>query len=408
MTSSQTKTVVVIGGGAAGFFAAITCKEKHPACRVMVLEKSAKLLSKVKISGGGRCNVTNAVSEPSELVKHYPRGSKELLGPFNRFNTAHTVNWFESRGVKLKTEDDNRIFPVTDDSQTIIDCLITSALKAGVEIFPLTGVNSLIPPGNDNDVWKIFCSQKTFDADKVIIASGSSESMWKLCAKLGHTITPPVPSLFTFNIKDERIKNLQGISVNNCSVNIINSKLKSEGWLLITHWGISGPAVLSLSSFGARILYDRNYKFDLIVNWLPDFNRDRLKYLLLRLKETSPHKTILAANIFGFPARLWERLLQAAEIQGETKLNQLSGPMISSLLNQLTNSIFNVNGKSTFKEEFVTCGGVKLSEVNFKTMESKIHKGLYFAGEVLDIDALTGGFNFQAAWTTGWIAGSGC
>ncbi len=406
MTSSETKTIVVIGGGTAGFFSAITCKEKYPAFRVIILEKSTRLLSKVKISGGGRCNVTNAVSEPAELVKHYPRGSKELLGPFSRFNSKHTVNWFESRGVKLKTEEDGRIFPVTDDSQTIIDCLITSAQKAGVEIFLSTGFNSLIPPENDDDVWKIFCSQKTFKADKVIIASGSNESMWKLCAKLGHTIITPVPSLFTFNIKDERIKNLHGISVNNCSVKIINSKLKSDGSLLITHWGMSGPVILKLSSIGARELNDMNYYFDISVNWLPYLSNEELKEKTYEIISLNPKQHIHNVPGFGLPKRLWENLLLASSIPSSTRLSELSKENIKSLTVQLQNCLFKISGKSTFKEEFVTCGGIKLSEVNFKTMESKIIKGLYFAGEVLDIDALTGGFNFQAAWTTGWIAGN--
>jgi predicted Rossmann fold flavoprotein len=396
--------IVVIGGGAAGFFAAITAAENKPGNNVIILEKGISVLSKVKVSGGGRCNITNSCSEPWELIKYYPRGGKELLSPFYKFNSTDTVEWFHNHGVKLKTEPDGRLFPKTDDSQTIVDCLVKSADKKGIKIITQAGVTGI--KINTGKGWIITSSGKEFRANSVIICSGSSNYVWNIINSLGHKINLPVPSLFTFNIKDRRIEGIPGISVPEVEVKIEGSKLKVTGPLLITHWGMSGPVILKLSAWGARELYSKNYNFNILINWLPGLNMEYIKQKLNQIKKNNLASNIYSISPFGLPIRLWHKLLEFADINKDIKWNNLSGLLLNNLAMQLSESKFTVNGKSTFKEEFVTCGGVNLNEVDFKTMESKLHKGLFFAGEVLDIDAVTGGFNFQAAWTTGWIAGN--
>jgi len=361
------------------------------------------VLEKVKISGGGRCNVTHACWTPMELVKNYPRGFKELLGPFNRFAAGDTVDWFEKRGVPLKIEEDGRMFPETDDSQTIIDCLWESAIRAGVKIRTQTRVKHF-DFGINSEQWKIITEDQEFIADKLLLATGSNPFVWKALQGMGHQIIPPVPSLFTFNIKDARIQDLPGISVPEALVQVKNSKLSAKGPLLITHWGMSGPAILKLSAWDARELADLNYDFTIIVNWLNQ-KTDTVLEDLLELKNDHPKKQIFANPQFGLTTRLWKKLVAAAKISEEKRWADLSKKEMQALVHQLCNAEFPVKGKSTFKEEFVTAGGIDLKEVNFKTFESKLFPGLYFAGEVLNIDAITGGFNFQAAWTGGWIVG---
>ena len=398
------KYIVIVGGGAAGCFAAAASAEKNPENNIIILEKGNTVLNKVKISGGGRCNVTNACLEPGELTKFYPRGGKELLSPFNKFNTKDTKEWFEKRGVKLKTEPDGRIFPVSDDSQTIVDCLFDSVQNKGINVLLQTGVTNIKKSPQQED-WIITTSGKEFQADAVIICSGSSNSVWKIIESLGHTIELPVPSLFTFNIKDQRIDGIPGVSVNDVEIKIEGTKLISSGPLLITHWGMSGPAILKLSAWGARELHKMDYKFKLVINWLPGMNQESVKEKLNQLKKDNLTRNVYPISPLGLPIRLWERLFEYTGINKNLKWNNLSRSFINKLAIVLTQSNFSVNGKSTFKEEFVTCGGVSRSEIDFKTMESKLHKRLFFAGEVIDIDAVTGGFNFQAAWTTGYIAG---
>ena len=394
--------VVIIGGGAAGFFSAITIAESNPNLDVIILEKGKNILQKVKISGGGRCNVTHACFDPKELCEFYPRGQKELLGPFHQFMTGDTMEWFESRGVELKIEADNRVFPVSNSSQSIVNCLTNAAEKAGVILKLSQNVESI---SKENAQFKIKTSTDRFIADKLVIATGSSPKFWELITKLGHTIIEPVPSLFTFKINDKRIKEIPGVSVANATVKLVRSNFESIGPLLITHWGISGPAVLKLSAFGARFLSKKNYQYNVNVNWLSrPFNKvlDHLK----ALKKEHQKKQVILKPIFQeIPKRLWENLVLASEIKIEQRWADLSNIQLENLANQLTNTIFNANGKTTFKEEFVTAGGIDLKEINFKRFESKLHKNLFFAGEVLNIDAVTGGFNFQNAWTGGYVVG---
>lgn len=400
------KNIVIIGGGAAGFFAAITAAENNPGSSVTIVEKGISVLGKVKISGGGRCNLTNAITDPKELIKYYPRGGKALLGPFNTFGSKDTIQWFEHRCVKLKSEPDGRIFPVTDDSQTIVDCFLRSANKANVNILTRTPVTEIHQTPKNK--WIITADEKEYPADAVIICSGNSSAIWKLIGELGHKIETPVPSLFTFNINDKRIGGLPGVSVTDAEIKVDGSKLKSSGPLLITHWGMSGPAVLKLSSWGAREFFNCNYNFNLIINWLPEFNFDILKERLLQIKSQNLNKNIYSFSPLSLPIRLWESLLWNLQLNKESRWNNLSSSDLNRISSELTQGRFSVNGRSTFKEEFVTCGGVNIDEINFKTMESKLHKGLFFAGEVIDIDAVTGGFNFQAAWTTAYIAAISC
>ncbi|PNQ75159.1 aminoacetone oxidase family FAD-binding enzyme [Hanstruepera neustonica] len=394
--------VIIIGGGAAGFFAAINIAEFNPDLKICILEKNKEGLQKVKISGGGRCNVTHAEFVPQDLVQHYPRGEKELLGPFHQFMTGDTIAWFEKRGVPLKIEDDGRMFPITDSSQTIIDCFINEAIKHQVDIYYGQNVAE-IKPLEDNSGFQIETKSDTFHSEKLLVATGSSVKFWKLLKNLGHTIIEPVPSLFTFNINDERIKDIPGVVVADVDIKVLNTNLESEGPLLITHWGMSAPAILKLSAFGALELAEMNYKFQIEVNFINRTFEDVLDNLKV-FKQEFAKKTVFKSAQFDLPKRLWQQLVLASKINQDERWADINKQQLEDLAKQLTQAIFNVDGKSTFKEEFVTAGGVDLKEIDFKTFESKMHPNLYFAGEVLNIDAVTGGFNFQNAWTGAYIA----
>ena len=394
--------IVIIGGGAAGFFAAITCAEHNLDVHVTILEKSSKVLQKVKVSGGGRCNVTHATFNPKELVKFYPRGKKELLGPFHQFMTCDTMQWFEDRDVSLTIEDDNRVFPVSNSSQSIIDALLNSAHKNAIDIKLNYRVKDI---QQKNNQWKITTNNGDFLADKLLIASGSNTHVWKLISKLGHTVIEPAPSLFTFNCTDDRIQEIPGISVPNATIKIIDTNLEANGPLLITHWGMSGPSILKLSAFGARKLADIHYQFCIEVNWLSKDYEDILVLLKSFKKQLAKKKLLPISPFEEIPKRLWEKLVLASSALPTKNWADISKKQLSNLAYQLTKSIFKINGKSSFKEEFVTAGGIDLKEINFKRFESKLYENLFFAGEVLDIDAVTGGFNFQNAWTGGYIAG---
>ncbi|OEK07821.1 flavoprotein [Flavivirga aquatica] len=393
------KDVIIVGGGAAGFFAAINIAEQNPKLKVAILERGKEGLQKVKVSGGGRCNVTHAEFIPSELVQSYPRGEKELLGPFHQFMTGDTIEWFEKRGVELKIEDDGRMFPVTNSSQTIIDCFLSEAKKHKVDILYNHSVQSI---KKHNDRFSLETSQGEFSSEKLLIATGSNTKIWKLIEGFGHTVSQPVPSLFTFNIKDERITDVPGVVALHVEVKVINTDLWSEGPLLITHWGMSAPAILKLSAFGALELAKRDYKFQIEINFIRQSFNDCLEVLKI-LKQDLAKKTVYKSTQFDLPKRLWHKLVLASNMNEETRWADLNKSQLENLSSQLTTAIFNVDGKSTFKEEFVTAGGINLKEVNFKTFESKLHKNLYFAGEVINVDAITGGFNFQNAWTGGYI-----
>ena len=394
------KKVIIIGGGAAGYFTAINAKELNPELNITILEKGKEVLQKVKISGGGRCNVTHACFDPKELTKFYPRGEKELLGPFHQFMTGDTFEWFENRGVPLKIEEDNRVFPEANTSQAIIDCFQNAVDNLGISVLKNHGVNSIY---QQDEKWIINTKNQNFEADFVVVAAGSSKKVWDLCKTLDHTIIEPVPSLFTFNIKDKRIIDLGGISVPNAEVTLVGTNLENSGPLLITHWGLSGPAILKLSAFGARILADKNYQYNVLVNWLGQ-DTDSVFDELQQLKKSQAKKQVnLKSPFCDIPRRLWERLVAASEIKNNQNWADLSNKQLQNLANQLTKGLFNANGRTTFKEEFVTAGGVDLKEINFKRFESKKHKNLFFVGEVLNIDAVTGGFNFQNAWTGGFI-----
>jgi predicted Rossmann fold flavoprotein len=391
--------IIIIGGGAAGFFTAINIVEKNPNLKVAIFERGKSVLEKVRISGGGRCNVTHACFVPNDLVKFYPRGEKELKGPFHQFCSGDTIEWFEKHGVELKIEDDGRMFPVSNSSQTIIDCFLKATQKLKIDILTGHSVQELY---QGNDYWKITTNQEVFSCQKVIMATGSNPKMWELLQNLGHSIIEPVPSLFTFNIKDARIKDLMGLSTL-ASVKVKKSKLQASGPLLITHWGMSGPGILRLSAWGARELADKKYQFAILVNWLNETDFEEAIDLLKNIKEDNSKKLVSKYAHFDLPKRLWENLVKAAGISEETKWADVNKKQLNTLAEQLTNAEFQVNGKSTFKEEFVTAGGIDLKEVNFKTMQSKILPNLFFAGEILNIDAITGGFNFQNAWTGGFI-----
>ena len=396
---NQNFDIIIVGGGAAGFFTAINIVEKNPKIKVAILERGKEVLSKVRISGGGRCNVTHACFEPNELVKFYPRGEKELRGPFHKFCSGDTMEWFSNHGVELKIEEDGRIFPVSNSSQTIIDCFIQATQKLGITVLTGQSVQSIFKKDN---FWKIETQSENYLAEKLILATGSNPKIWEMLQTFGHAIVNPVPSLFTFNIKDPRIKELPGVSAE-VSIKVKDTKLTSTGPLLITHWGMSGPAILKLSAWGARILFEKSYQFTIFVNWLNDIETDQCEKILKDLKQEHAKKAVSKKSPFDFPNRLWESLVLASGILEETKWSDLTKVQLQNLANQLTNANFQVNGKSTFKEEFVTSGGIDLKEINFKNMESKIHKNLYFSGEIVDIDAVTGGFNFQNAWTSGFI-----
>jgi predicted Rossmann fold flavoprotein len=405
----------IIGGGAAGFFTAIeiasslssSVSESLPffgdsrKINITILEKSDKLLSKVKISGGGRCNVTNACFDIEELIKNYPRGSKELKSVFYRFNPVNTINWFESKGVKLKTENDNRVFPLNNKSEIIVNLFLSEAKKYNIEIIKDYSVNEIEKTGNGFIVNPESKFALTFD--KLVIATGGSSKyeFYKIFEKLGHTIIPPVPSLFTFNIEKHPLKGLEGISLENVTVKIKNSKFTQEGAVLITHWGFSGPGILKLSAFGARLINEMDYNFNIEINWVPEIKDERKS--LSEIKNKFPNQKISSHTFFNLPLRLWKRFIELSGIKEDLKWTEASKEKLYRLEKMLTESTFHVKGKTIFKEEFVTAGGVSLKEINFKTMESKICKGLYFAGEVLDIDGITGGFNFQSAWSTAYI-----
>ena len=392
--------LIIVGGGAAGFFTAINAAENVPDLKIAILERGKDVLSKVRVSGGGRCNVTHAEFVPNELSKNYPRGHKELKGPFHTFMTGDTMEWFDRRGVALKIEDDGRIFPVSNSSQTIIDCFLTEAKRLGVDVLTNHAVKGFI---QENDHWKVQTNRGDFATQKLMIATGSNPKIWKLLKDLGHDIIDPVPSLFTFNIKDPRIEQLPGV-VTDALVKVKGSKLVSEGPLLITHWGMSGPAILKLSAWGAIELNTLQYDFEIIVNWLRHYNQEEILEELKELKHENSKQQISKYTQFDLPKRLWQSLIQASGLQNDTRWADANKHQLKTLSEQLTQGIFQVEGKSTFKEEFVTAGGINLKEVNFKTFESKKLKNLYFAGEVLNIDAITGGFNFQNAWTGAFIA----
>ncbi len=396
--------IAIIGGGAAGFFAALSAKKHFPEYTVIIFEKSAKVLSKVKISGGGRCNVTNACFDNKELAKHYPRGENNLRKAFEQFNAQSTVDWFEQRNVALKTYPDNCIFPLSNDSQTIIDCFTKEASTLGVEIKFNQSITEINRTENG---FELSTREAKFQADKVIVTTGGhpKRSGLEWLEQLGHTIIEPVPSLFTFNMPQDPIRELMGNVVENATVKVEGTKLIGKGPLLVTHWGMSGPAILQLSAWGARILADKAYQFSVLVNWLDDEKDEGLRVHLSKIIEEHGGKMIGNLNPFPMTSRLWNFLLTKSEINPEMRWKDLGKNVTNKLVNTLINDRYVVSGKTTFKEEFVTAGGISLQDVNFKTMESKIVPGMFFAGEVLDIDGITGGFNFQAAWTTGFVAG---
>ena len=393
------KDVIIVGGGAAGFFAAINIAEQNPKLKVAILERGKEGLQKVKISGGGRCNVTHAEFIPQELILNYPRGEKELLGPFHQFMTGDTIEWFEKRGVPLKIEEDGRMFPESNSSQTIIDCFLNEAKKHQVDVLYNHAVKSI---HKEDNLWELETSQGVFLTKKLVIATGSNPKIWKLLEDLNHTISQPVPSLFTFNIKDERIQDIPGVVAQNVEVKILGTNLWSEGPLLITHVGLSAPAILKLSAFGALELAERNYKFEIEINFIKQSFEDCLEQLK-ELKLSLAKKTVYKSTQFELPKRLWHKLILASDMNQETRWADLNKQQLENVASQLTKAVFKVDGKSTFKEEFVTAGGIDLKEINFKTFESKLHKNLFFAGEVINVDAVTGGFNFQNAWTGAYI-----
>jgi predicted flavoprotein YhiN len=430
----SSRRVIVVGGGAAGFFAAITCAEAAPEAEVTVLERGPQFLAKVRISGGGRCNVTHACFDVRALTARYPRGGPALLGPFKNFQASDTVAWFESRGVKLKTEADGRMFPVSDSSEIIINCLLHTARAAGVKLrlnfgvervtkLPggkfevelerrapsrhepvpaLAGLNAEAVPGAPSTV-----GGEPLTCDRLLLATGGCRAAvaGQLAVSLGHTLEPPVPSLFTFHIATPWLRTLAGVSVGSVEVSVPSAKLRERGALLVTHWGLSGPVILRLSAWGARALHGFNYQFPLQVNWLPHLHAEAIAAELKSRQAAQPARLVVNVPVTTLPSRLWEQLVLAAGIARDTRWAALSRAARHQLVQQLIRTEFPVTGKSLNQDEFVTCGGVRLGEVNFKTMESRICPGLHFAGELLDIDGITGGFNFQAAWTTGWLAG---
>lgn len=398
--------VVIAGGGPAGFFAAIRCAELNPELDVLIIEKASQTLGKVIISGGGRCNVTHACFDPAQLITHYPRGGNELRGAFSRFQPGDTVEWFEARGVKLKTESDGRMFPTTDDSNTIVNCLREAARKAGVRVELRTSLLKVEKNQKGgfrlevrNEAGVLFLRTK-----KLLIATGSDRKTLETVQSLGHTVVEPVPSLFTFNVKDSRIEGLSGVAVERVVLKM--DSITTRGALLITHWGMSGPAVLRLSAWGARELYEKKYHAKLVVNWLDDYSFDKAFEILRRNKdwqENARRKVSTNPAFSQIPARLW---MQLAHFVGGKNWGDVSKAELRKLAQELIAGEFVIQGKGLFKEEFVTCGGVSLKEVDFKTMQSRVVENLFFAGEVLDMDGITGGFNFQSSWTTGWIAGN--
>ena len=401
----ESKKIGVIGGGAAGFFAALSVKEHHPDHEVILFEKTSKVLSKVKVSGGGRCNLTHNCSDIAQLCEAYPRGGKKLKSLFYQFNTTDTIAWFESRGVAIKTEKDGRMFPVSDQSKSIIDCLVTEMTRLKVA---LRLGHSITKMEQEGQYWKLeFADAESQNFDAVIIATGGNAKLkgFDWLSRLGHSIVPPIPSLFTFNMPNEPIKVLMGLVVENARVKIKDTKIQTQGPLLITHWGMSGPAILKASSFGARELSERDYNFEIQINWVDQTNTELLFEQLQEFSQLHPQKGIGNQKAFPLPNRLWNFLLQKAAIPTDRKWIEIGKKKFRQLAALLTQDSYQVAGKTTFKEEFVTCGGVDLSEIDLKTMQSKKLSNLYFAGEVIDVDAITGGYNFQAAWSGGYCAG---
>ena len=401
----DSKKVAVIGGGAAGFFAALSVKEHHPNHQVTLFEKTSKVLSKVKISGGGRCNVTHNCTDISKLCEAYPRGGKKLRSLFSQFNTTDTVDWFENRNILLKTEKDGRMFPISDKSQTIIDCLVSETIRLKIDLQLGKSVEQM---NQEGEGWKLqFKNLPTQHFDSIIVATGGNSKIksFEWLKDLGHNIAAPIPSLFTFNMPNESIKNLMGLVVEKAKVRILNSKIQTEGPILITHWGMSGPAILKASAFGARELSQRDYVFDIQINWVDETNTEKIYDQLEHSNLQHPKKRVINQKAFLLPNRLWKYLIEKAGISSYKKWNEVGKKKLRILASLLAQDQYAVSGKTTFKDEFVTCGGVVLNEINLKTMQSKKAANLYFAGEVLDIDAITGGFNFQAAWSGGYIAG---
>ena len=399
----KSKKVAIIGGGAAGFFAALSVAEHHPSAQIILFEKTTKVLSKVRISGGGRCNVTHDCTDIATLIKAYPRGGKQLKSIFHSFQPKDTIAWFKARDVTLKTEEDGRMFPITDNSQTIIDCLESACDKMGIERQLNSGVEKI---SFEEEQWTLQFKNGSTQCDAVIVTTGGSPKAkgFNWLANLDHSIIPPVPSLFTFNMPKEDITQLMGVVAKKTKVHIAGSKIKTEGPLLITHWGMSGPAILKASSMGARTLAECDYRFSIRVQWL-ETSPQELLHRLQQVAQASPQKQIGKHNPFDVPNRLWVYLLQKIKLPQDRRWNEVGQKNFHRLIDLLTNDNYAVEGKTTFKEEFVTCGGISLKDINMKTMESKKAKGLYFAGEVLDIDAITGGYNFQAAWSSGYVAG---
>jgi predicted Rossmann fold flavoprotein len=400
----MSEKIAIVGGGAAGFFAAITCAQANPRCEVTLIEASPQPLGKVRISGGGRCNVTHACFDPAQLVQFYPRGGKSLRGAFSRFQPQDTIDWFERHGVPLKTEADGRMFPTSDSSASIVSCLMEAARQAEVRLWHGTAITAVTKTAAGFSVATKHGQELV--VDKLLLATGSNPTGYRWAKDLGHSIEPLAPSLFTFNIKDPRLTDLAGIAVKTATVSLNkDKKLTHSGPVLITHWGLSGPAILKLSAWAARVLHDCRYQATLHINWLPEFTAPKLRETLLAVKSQLPQKTIHNSCPVLIPQRLWASLLDHCEILVGDRWAGLSNKKLDRLLQELQRGEFAISGKGVFKEEFVTCGGVKLSEIDFKTMGSKLCPGLYFAGEIIDVDGVTGGFNFQNAWTTGWIAG---
>jgi predicted Rossmann fold flavoprotein len=407
--------IIVIGGGAAGFFGAITCAETFPAHEVILLEKSRSLLSKVRISGGGRCNVTHACFNNRTLSQNYPRGHQAMPPLLRQFDAAQTVAWFEKRQVALKTEPDGRMFPESNSSETIVECLLHTAQKAGVQIRTSSGVRSIevLQQAPTPQFSVQLLDGTSLLCDRILVATGGHPQIqgydWLShlpSEETPHQISSPVPSLFTFHVPTSPLLELAGVSVPKAVVKVAGTSLVQEGALLLTHWGFSGPAILKLSAWGARDLHEKQYRFTLLVNWLPDFHQESLRQQMAEIRNQHPKKTVAATHsLFQLPQRLWRKLVNHAEIGEEVRWSELPKKNMNKLIEHILVGNFPVDGKSTFKEEFVTCGGIALSNIDLQTMESKHCQGLFFAGEVLDIDGVTGGFNFQSAWTTGWIAG---
>ncbi|GAB4042096.1 BaiN/RdsA family NAD(P)/FAD-dependent oxidoreductase [Spirosoma jeollabukense] len=399
-------TIVVIGGGAAGFFGAITAAETFPNARVTILEKNRTVLNKVRISGGGRCNVTHACFDNRQLVKHYPRGEKPLRSLVTQFDATATVKWFEERGVPLKTEADGRMFPATNTSDTIVDCLLTTARRLGIQVRTSCGVAEI--RRSESSDWMVhLLTGETISANRVMIATGGYPQLasYGWLPEPAESIIPPVPSLFTFNIPDSPFLSLAGVAVPDAKVYVVGTKQEQRGPLLLTHWGFSGPVILRLSAWAARDLADTNYQFMLRVNWVPTLNENELRTTLQNFRQQNGRKQVVSQNPLGLPSRLWQALASAVDIPETQRWADLPAKPLNKLIERLTNSQFQVAGKSTFKDEFVTCGGVMFDSLNVQTLESKAQPGLFFAGEVLDVDGITGGFNFQSAWTTGYVAG---